>query len=44
MKQQIEWVTISTPKPYKDNPRKNDKAVEIVAKSIKEFGFKNPKS
>ena len=29
-------------KPYKNNPRKNDDAVEYVANSIKEFGFKNP--
>lgn len=28
--------------PYENNPRKNDKAVDIVAKSIKEFGFKVP--
>ena len=29
-------------KPYEKNPRKNDKAVERVANSIKEFGFKVP--
>jgi DNA modification methylase len=29
-------------RPYKNNPRKNDAAVEFVAKSIQEFGFKNP--
>ena len=29
-------------KPYEKNPRKNDDAVEYVAKSIKEFGFKVP--
>ena len=28
--------------PYEKNPRKNDKAVEYVANSIKEFGFKVP--
>ena len=28
--------------PYKNNPRKNDKAVDFVANSIKEFGFKVP--
>ena len=28
--------------PYENNPRKNDKAVDIVAKSISEFGFKVP--
>ena len=29
-------------KPYEKNPRKNDNAVEQVANSIKEFGFKVP--
>jgi len=29
-------------KPYKSNPRKNDGAVNAVAESIKEFGFKVP--
>ena len=29
-------------KPYKNNPRKNDEAVPLVAASIKEFGFKVP--
>ena len=29
-------------KPYKNNPRKNDKAVKAVVDSIKEFGFKVP--
>lgn len=28
--------------PYKNNPRLNDKAVDAVAASIKEFGFKVP--
>ena len=28
--------------PYKQNPRRNDDAVEKVAASIKEFGFKQP--
>ena len=29
-------------KPYDNNPRKNDEAVEYVKKSIKEFGFNVP--
>ena len=29
-------------KPYEKNPRKNDGAVDAVASSIKEFGFKVP--
>lgn len=33
---------ISKLKPYKNNPRKNDDAVDYVAASIKEFGFKVP--
>ena len=28
--------------PYEHNPRKNDAAVEAVARSIKEFGFRQP--
>ena len=28
--------------PYENNPRKNDDAVEAVANSIKNFGFKSP--
>lgn len=28
--------------PYENNPRKNDHAVEYVANSIREFGFKVP--
>lgn len=28
--------------PYENNPRKNDDAVEYVANSIREFGFKVP--
>lgn len=29
-------------KPYKNNPRKNDEAVQAVANSIRAFGFKQP--
>ena len=29
-------------KPYENNPRKNDDAVDAVANSIKTFGFKVP--
>ena len=28
--------------PYETNPRRNDKAVDVVAKSIEEFGFRVP--
>jgi len=42
MQLKIEYITIDKLIPYVNNPRKNDKAVDIVAGSIKEFGFKNP--
>jgi ParB-like chromosome segregation protein Spo0J len=38
----IEQWEIDRVKPYDKNPRRNDKAVEAVAKSIKEFGFRQP--
>lgn len=39
---QIIYKNISELNPYENNPRFNDEAVEYVANSIKEFGFKNP--
>lgn len=36
------FLNISELKPYENNPRFNDKAVDAVAASIKEFGFKVP--
>jgi len=39
---QITNMKITEITPYERNPRNNDNAVEAVAKSIKEFGFKNP--
>ena len=38
----IQNVPISALKPYENNPRLNDKAVDAVAKSIETFGFKVP--
>ncbi len=38
----IEYLKTSEIVPYKKNPRKNKQAIEIVAKSIAEYGFKNP--
>lgn len=38
----IEYRKIDELIPYANNPRKNDKAVDAVAESIKEFGFKVP--
>lgn len=39
---QIIELSLKELKPYKNNPRNNDNAVEAVAASIKEFGFKVP--
>ena len=39
---QIENWNINDVKPYENNPRKNDEAVEYVANSIREFGFQQP--
>jgi site-specific DNA-methyltransferase (adenine-specific) len=41
-KLKVEYIPITEIKPYENNPRINDNAVEAVANSIKEFGFKNP--
>ena len=38
----IVYKKINELKPYENNPRYNDEAVEYVANSIKEFGFKVP--
>jgi DNA modification methylase len=38
----IEMWDIARVKPYEHNPRKNEGAVEAVAKSIREFGFRVP--
>ena len=38
----IEEISVSKLIPYWNNPRKNDAAVEAVAASIREFGFKVP--
>ena len=38
----IETWPIDRPQPYDKNPRLNDDAVEVVAKSIREFGFRQP--
>ena len=38
----IVYMQLGTISPYEKNPRKNDDAVEYVANSIREFGFKVP--
>ena len=39
---QIKYYKLNELTPYANNPRKNDNAVDAVAESIKEFGFKVP--
>jgi ParB-like chromosome segregation protein Spo0J len=38
----IEWRKTSDIKPYPGNPRVNDAAVDAVAASIRQFGFRQP--
>lgn len=38
----VTYFNIEDLKPYKNNPRNNENAVDAVAESIKEFGFKVP--
>ncbi len=38
----ITEVSIESVKPYNKNPRINDDAVQVVKKSLKEFGFQQP--
>ena len=38
----IEMRPISDIRPYENNPRQNDAAVDAVAASIQEFGFRQP--
>lgn len=39
---QVEMLGLDQIRPYEKNPRKNDGAVDQVAASIKDFGFKVP--
>ena len=38
----VEFMNIRDIKPYPKNPRHNDQAVDAVAASIREFGFRQP--
>jgi DNA modification methylase len=38
----VEMVPLESIQPYEKNPRLNDAGVEMVAKSIEEFGFRQP--
>jgi ParB-like chromosome segregation protein Spo0J len=42
MEIKIVYKKVDELKAYENNPRDNDKAVEAVANSIREFGFKVP--
>lgn len=42
IKTNIQLININSIFPYEKNPRKNDSAVDVVAKSIEQFGFKVP--
>lgn len=42
MEDNFKYLNIDDLIPYENNPRKNDGAVDFVAKSIEEFGFKVP--
>lgn len=42
MKEEIVYRKITEIHPYRNNPRKNREAVEPVAASIKEYGFRSP--
>lgn len=39
---QIEQRTLESIQPYAKNPRKNDRAVDTVARSIQQYGFQQP--
>ena len=42
MEDNLKYLNVSDLIPYENNPRNNDEAVDYVAKSIEEFGFKVP--
>lgn len=42
MEDNFKYLNVDDLIPYENNPRKNDGAVDFVAKSIEEFGFKVP--
>ncbi|MBR6268919.1 MAG: ParB N-terminal domain-containing protein [Selenomonadaceae bacterium] len=41
-KEQIVYIPVKRLNPYKHNPRKNKEAIDAVAASIKEYGFRSP--
>ena len=41
-KLKVEYIDINQLRPWEDNPRKNDEAVEDIVKSFEAFGYTNP--
>ncbi|MCC0739353.1 ParB N-terminal domain-containing protein [Clostridioides sp. ZZV14-5902] len=41
-KREVVYLNLEDIKPYENNPRINDNAIEKVVNSIKKFGFNNP--
>lgn len=41
-RERIRYMALADIHPYENNPRRNDAAVDAVAASIREFGFRNP--
>lgn len=41
-KREVVYLNLEDIKPYQNNPRRNNEAIEKVIKSIDEFGFTNP--
>lgn len=39
---ELKWEPIKSIRPYENNPRRNDEAVDAVAASIREFGWQQP--
>ena len=42
IRERVRYMRVDDLVPYEDNPRRNDQAVDAVAASIREFGFRNP--
>ena len=41
-KMQVQQIKITDIRPYENNPRKNDRALDTVANSIEQYGFQQP--
>ncbi|MCR1522300.1 ParB N-terminal domain-containing protein [Clostridioides difficile] len=41
-KREVVYLNLEDIKPYQNNPRNNEQAIEKVVNSIKKFGFNNP--